>query len=483
MSQAQYHPLEAILRMCAQAQPQPWYHRVYAQQSGVHAEQLTALLELLWLEGLIQKAPGSPETGPGVTLTDRGREVVEDPEAMRRLIAGQLVRPGDIGGTIRQSLRQRSRPIVTQSLVAANIVVFAIGALLAARTPGLLGEYLMGFINRGHTDAWNSLMDRLGILTFGHIVRGQWWRLLTSTFLHDGVLHLGMNMYALWILGAFVEQTWGRWRYLAMYLLSAWGGSCLAIAYSPGVLGASGAVCGILAVEAMWIVLYGRYLPRSIAQRGRNAMLTNLILMVFISLIPRVSWQGHLGGALAGAAGALAMHFQRFGPTVLRVPAVLALPLMAWGWFAFMQYTRATSKEWLVAEVREFERDLLPSISKTTRAAHQLYNKDAKPLVEQHATRRDEAQTKAVLEALDKRAEELRTLETRLERSGPYRDKQVAEARTTALNYIKALSEACEDTARCLRAGKGWKAGDQNNLEEKWKKADQLRSEWRELLS
>jgi membrane associated rhomboid family serine protease len=482
MSQAQYHPIEAVLRLCAQAQPQPWYYRAFAQQSGVHPDQLMAILELLWLEGLLQKAPGSPETGPGVMLTERGKEVVGDPEAMRQLVAGQLVRPGDVGATVRQSLRRQSRPIVTQAIVGANVVVFAIGAILAARTPGLLQEYLMGFMNRGHTRAWAGLLDRMGILTVSDLVRGQWWRLMTTAFLHDGLLHLGMNMYALWMLGAFVEQTWGRWRFLVLYLLSACASSCLAIPYMPGGLGASGAICGILAVDGVWILLYGRYLPQSMARRGRSAMVTNIILIVFISLIPGVGWQAHLAGALVGAVAAVALHFQRFGSPALRVLGVLALPLLAWGCFAYMKHASVTSKLWHAAEMQVFNRDLIPPISESTKGAFQIYKNDVKPLLERHATRRDEAETNGAIEKLDEKTAELGTVAGKLQRSSPFHDDQVEEARTTALAYVNAVREACEESARCLRAGKDWKKTDEKGLEQKWEKAEKQRLAWRALF-
>ena len=66
-----------------------------------------------------------------------------------------------------------------------------------------------------------------------------------------------------------------------------------------GLVGASGAVCGVFAAIGVWYFLNGKYLPRGMAQRGRSNILTNVILMVFISLVPGVSGYGHLGGALA----------------------------------------------------------------------------------------------------------------------------------------------------------------------------------------
>ena len=89
--------------MCAAAWPKPWYPRVYAQSAGIPQEQLYYYLEDLWLDGLVQKAEGSPETGPGLTLTEAGRDVLDDPAALQRLKEGRAVKPGDQGGAVREA--------------------------------------------------------------------------------------------------------------------------------------------------------------------------------------------------------------------------------------------------------------------------------------------------------------------------------------------------------------------------------------------
>ena len=86
-------------------------------------------------------------------------------------------------------------------------------------------------------------------------------------------------MYALVNLGGFVEKTWGRWRMLVIYFVSAWIGSCVAMINPPGVplVGASGAICGLLGALAVWVVLYGRHLPRDMAGRMRRAIIINIV--------------------------------------------------------------------------------------------------------------------------------------------------------------------------------------------------------------
>ncbi len=78
--------------------------------------------------------------------------------------------------------------------------------------------------------------------------------------------------------------------------------------------------------------------------------------------------------------------------------------------------------------------------------------------------------------------DEMKTMMGRLQRSGPYLDKQVEEARLTSLAYLNALIQACEESVRSLRVGKDWKSADEEGLQEKWKEAEKRRSAWRELF-
>ncbi len=405
MSQARIHPLEQVLRWCAQSAPQPWFYRVFAKNNGVEPERLVDILELLWLEGLVQKAPGSPETGPGVTVTELGQQVVEDPEALRRLCSGDPVREGDVGSTIRQSLRHRILPFVTRMIVAANVIVFAIGAWYASKRPGLLSAYMQGLsIPRAQAMPFTELLHQLGSLSMIDLVRGEWWRLLTATFLHAGLLHLGMNMYGMWMLGSFVERTYGHWRLFAIYFISGWGSSCFAMTYSSGGVGvgASGAICGVMAADIVWILLYGRYLPKNMARAGRTQMVTSLFMLAFFSMLPGVGWQAHLGGVIVGAAAALALHFQRFGSTLSRVLGIVALMALPWASYAWMERGRATNKVWLDAEMNEFNDSQIPPMSKSAHEAFTLYEQTVKPLLERGAPRREDVKTKAATDALSR---------------------------------------------------------------------------------
>jgi len=143
------------------------------------------------------------------------------------------------------------------------------------------------------------------------------WRMLTSAFLHSQgfILHIVLNMYMLWMFGQALEPLLGRIRFLALYLLSAVGGSVgylvLTPTYTPGqplagVVGASGAIFG----------LFGAML---VVQRHRGGDTKQLWVLIAINgvigfIVPQIAWQAHLGGLVTGAACAAAIAYAPRGP-------------------------------------------------------------------------------------------------------------------------------------------------------------------------
>ncbi|MES5822940.1 rhomboid family intramembrane serine protease [Streptomyces sp. RG80] len=162
------------------------------------------------------------------------------------------------------------------------------------------------------------------------VVAGQWERLLTSGFLHleptegtFGLLHIVMNMAALWQLGRVVEPTLGRVRYLALYLLATVGGSVAELLLAdPGTesLGASGAIFGL---GAAYYVMARRM---DADMRAVNRFIAILLLWLLLSA-GLTSWQGHLGGLLTGGAVTLAYAYAPRGPKrgLLQAAACVAL--------------------------------------------------------------------------------------------------------------------------------------------------------------
>jgi hypothetical protein len=220
----------------------------------------------------------------------------------------------------------------------------------------------------------------------------------------------------------------------------------VAIAYSPlhSVCGASGALCGIFGAEAVWVLLYGRYLPRDLGRRGRSQVVVNLLLLVFISLAPGVSWGGHLGGGVAGAVAALVLHFQRFGPPAVRWLAVLALLPLPWVGVQLLQRQRATSPQWHRIEALVYLASFGPQADTPVRAVlgkAQDVHDTTTGLLRFLFSRRDPAQVEQALAALKEQEQALDALAARLARAGPYRAEKVERQRQADLEKTRALAE------------------------------------------
>jgi len=123
------------------------------------------------------------------------------------------------------------------------------------------------------------------------------WRMITYAFVHGGLAHIGLNMLSLFLFGPLLERSLGRIRYVALYLVSALGGAVAVLLLSPGgsVVGASGAIFGLLGA----VFIIQRRMGGNTSQ-----LLVIIVLNLAIGFFPgtNISWQGHLGGLVAGAA-------------------------------------------------------------------------------------------------------------------------------------------------------------------------------------
>ena len=187
---------------------------------------------------------------------------------------------------VRFSAQRRNLNPYTASnaIIAVNLGLFVWGLVLDAMRPGTLNgisqyQFDMG-LAREFLDA------------------GEWYRLISSGFLHFGVLHVGMNMFLLFQLSRMLEPTLGSVKFTLVYFASLFGGAAGALILSPNALtgGASGAVFGMMAAAIV-----------GMRQRGVNPLQTGLGLTFVINIaltlaIPNISVGGHFGGALAGAA-------------------------------------------------------------------------------------------------------------------------------------------------------------------------------------
>ncbi|MGY1811221.1 rhomboid family intramembrane serine protease [Blastococcus sp. SYSU D00820] len=197
--------------------------------------------------------------------------------------------------------------VVTLALIALNVAVFAATAVSA----GVEGAN--PFDNQ-RSPLFADLMQAPVLVT----VFGEDWRLLTAAFLHIGPVHLAVNMLTLLIFGSEMERQLGRWRFLAVYLVSALGGAvAIQLFGNPNapVAGASAAIYGLLGGLAV-VMIAGR--------QDLRGLLTLLALNVAISFLPGISLLGHLGGLVAGflATGLVVLARRR---TELQVLGLLLL--------------------------------------------------------------------------------------------------------------------------------------------------------------
>lgn len=157
------------------------------------------------------------------------------------------------------------------------------------------------------------------------------WRFLTAGFLHapSFLLHIAFNMFALWMIGPYLERLFGHARFVAVYLLSAVGGSVGYFVIVPSssdgwtaaVVGASGAVFGLFGA----LLVTNRRL-----QRDSYPLLGVLVVNIVLGFVPGIAWQAHLGGFVTGAACAavLALAADRRGPAVQTAGLVAVLLVM-----------------------------------------------------------------------------------------------------------------------------------------------------------
>ncbi|MGD9954460.1 MAG: rhomboid family intramembrane serine protease [Candidatus Nanopelagicales bacterium] len=192
-----------------------------------------------------------------------------------------------------------TKPYITYSLIVASLVGFGL-------------QYLGGF---------DSMILEYGMLPIAIADGNEYYRLITSMFLHGSLLHIGFNMLVLWSLGPSIENLLGHLRYATLYLLAGLGGSVASFWFTGVVtpsIGASGAIYGLFGA---WVVI-GRRL---------NLDLTQVVGLIAINLVigfvvPNVDWRAHLGGLVTGAVvAAVFAYAPRGGRTAVQIAGVVVV--------------------------------------------------------------------------------------------------------------------------------------------------------------
>jgi rhomboid protease GluP len=172
--------------------------------------------------------------------------------------------------------------IVTYSLIFVNVIVFLISV----------------YLSKDIIDINPNVLEYLGAKDNALISNGQYYRLLTSTFLHSGIIHITMNMYSLFAIGPLVEKYYGRLRYILIYILSGIFASLASFILSPYMsVGASGAIFGVLGATLVMAYKLRERIGKSFL---KNVMIVVVVNLIFSFSIPNIDVYAHLGGLVSG---------------------------------------------------------------------------------------------------------------------------------------------------------------------------------------
>jgi rhomboid protease GluP len=185
-------------------------------------------------------------------------------------------------------------PFITYGILGITVLVFLLQ---------LLSGYLLG----------GDLPATLGMKANQLIIQGQFWRLITPVFLHGNIMHLALNMYALFIFGPNLERYYGHGRFTALYLLSGFTGNVVSFIASPAYsLGSSTAIFGLLGAEGVFLYQNRKLFP-GMAQRALTQLVIVAVINLVIGMSPGIDNSGHIGGLVGGTL------FAWFGGPVLKV--------------------------------------------------------------------------------------------------------------------------------------------------------------------
>lgn len=198
-----------------------------------------------------------------------------------------------------------STPVIW-GLLVANIGIFALMWLARQRYQSFLeGPLRQLFALNPNASAmlhaqqlveWGSNYGRLTL-------KGEWWRLFTSMFLHGSIWHIAFNMLALWQVGRITERIFGSVRFAGLYILSGLAGSLASVLWNPQVnsVGASGAIFGVIGGLLAFLGRKDTGVPPTVVKDLRASLLPFLLFSLWMGFIyPHTDNAAHIGGLVGG---------------------------------------------------------------------------------------------------------------------------------------------------------------------------------------
>ena len=228
-----------------------------------------------------------PSRETGVSCSNCGRPIC--PDCMTTTPVG--MRCPECGKQRTKVVPMRSLakiPRVTYALIAVNVLAFFTEQ----------GQFTIGSDTLHGAVVTNGVIERFDV----H-VNHQYWRLVSNAFLHENILHIGFNMYLLYLLGLMLEPAIGSVRFAAIYFTSLLAGSAgVLLATSAPSLGASGAIFGLMGAAVV-----------ELRARGLSIMQSGIGPLIIINLIISFTWAGisvgaHIGGLIGGFLAGLAVR-------------------------------------------------------------------------------------------------------------------------------------------------------------------------------
>lgn len=270
-----------------------------------------------------------PDVETGVHCTRCGRPIC--PDCMIPAPVGHQC-PECVAEARREYRKGPGRQIAVANVKAVSaakllLIAIAIGYVWELIVAGGPGSLFQGPSGQALIDAGALVPYSGGTIAqpTGGIVGGEYWRLLSSMFLHAGIIHLALNAYVLWIFGTTLERDIGRASTLAVFLVTGVFASAVSFAFAPGFVvgvGASGAIFGLV----------GAFVAHSFIRRTNllaQARLRSAVSLLIINLvigfsIPRIDWRAHIGGFVAGLVAGYVVDPSR-PPAIRRIVAVTGL--------------------------------------------------------------------------------------------------------------------------------------------------------------
>jgi membrane associated rhomboid family serine protease len=227
------------------------------------------------------------------------REAYISCQRCERLICPECMNDASVGFQCPSCIAEGAKSVRAPRTLAGGAVSGRDGMVSMV----LIGINVLAFLVQIATGDRASDIYQHGAMQGYVVADGDYWRLLTSAFLHSGWLHIAFNMYALYLFGPFIERALGTWRFIAAYVTMAVFASVFVFVLtepSTVTIGASGAVFGLFGMALILLLK---------AKQDVSTLLVLLAINAFLSLRANISWQGHLGGFVIGCLLGLAFAY------------------------------------------------------------------------------------------------------------------------------------------------------------------------------